>query len=98
MHSALLVLLSLLGLYILQSLFEFRRVIHSVGWVPWFLQPKNDTTESSFSSLSGPRVLITPFSALAQLTRRALPPFRYVIRESSWMIKNGNRGRDMQPV
>ena len=98
MHSALLVLLSLLGLYILQSLLEFRRVIRSVGWVPWFLQPKNVTTESTFRSLSGPRVLITPMSALTQLTRVVLPPFRYVIRENSWVIKNGNRGRDMQPV
>jgi hypothetical protein len=98
MYSVLLALLLLLGLYILQSLFEFRRVIHSVGWVPWPLQPNNDITESTFSSLSGPRVLITPISALAQLTRVVLPPFRYVIRDNSWIIKNGKKGRDMQPV
>ena len=98
MHSVLLVFLPLLGLYILQSLFEFRRIIRGVGWVPWPLQPHNEITESSFGSLSGPRVLITPISALAQLARLVLPPFRYVIREYSWVIKNGNRGRDMQLV
>jgi hypothetical protein len=98
MYSVLLVLLSLLGLYLLQSLLEFRRVIRSVGWVPWPFQPNNNITESSFGSLSGPRVLITPLSSLAQLTRLALPPFRYAIPESSWIINNGNRGRDMQPV
>jgi hypothetical protein len=96
MYSALLVLLSLLGLYILQSLLEFRRVIRNVGLVPWFLQPKNIITESTFSGLSGPRVLITPMSTLTQLIRLVLPPFRYVVRENSWIIKNGNRGRDMQ--
>jgi hypothetical protein len=69
----------------------------SVG-TPWPLQPHNEITESSFGSLSGPRVLITPISALSQVTRLALPPFRYVIRHNSWIIKNGNRGRDMQPV
>ncbi|KAH9035825.1 cytochrome P450 [Lactarius hengduanensis] len=46
MHSVLLVLLSLLGLYLLQTLLEFRRAIHSVGHLPgprllfdpmWFL-------------------------------------------------------------
>jgi hypothetical protein len=73
---------------------------YSQCWVgtPWPLQPNNEITESSFGSLSGPRVLITPMTALAQLTRLALPPFRYAIPESSWIIKNGNRGRDMQPM
>ncbi|KAH9172715.1 cytochrome P450 [Lactarius sanguifluus] len=34
MHSVLLVLFSLLGLYLLQTLLEFRRAIHSVGHLP----------------------------------------------------------------
>ena len=58
----------------------------------------NERTESSFSSLSGPRVLVTPMSPLAQLLRLALPPFRYVIPQASWIIKNGNRGRAIQPM
>ena len=95
MHSALLVLLSFLGLYILQSLLEFRRAIRSVGWAPSPLQRNNEITESSFGSLSGPRVLITPLSPLGQLIRLVLPPFRYIIPDRSWVIKNGNRGRDM---
>ena len=95
MHSALLVLLSFLGLYILQSLQEFRRAIRSVGWAPSPLQRNNEITESSFGSLSGPRVLITPLSPLGQLIRLVLPPFRYIIPDRSWVIKNGNRGRDM---
>ena len=98
MHSVLLVLLSFLGLYILQSLLEFRRVIRGVGWVPWPLQPNNEITESPCGSLSGPRVLVTPSSALGQLIRLALPLFRYAIPDRSWIIKNGNRGEGMQPV
>ncbi|KAN0127112.1 cytochrome P450 [Lactarius tabidus] len=43
----------------------------------------------SIGHLSGPRVLISPSSALAQLIRRALPPpLRFVIRENSWIVKN----------
>ena len=98
MHSVLLVLLSLLGLYILQSLLEFRRVIRNVGWVLLGPFSNNERTESSFSSLSGPRILITPMLPLAQLLRLALPPFRYVIPQASWIIKNGNRGRAIQPI
>ena len=73
---------------------------YSQCWVgtSWPLQPDNEITESPFGSLSGPRVLITPMSALTQLARVVLPLFRYVIRENSWVIKNGNRGKDMQPV
>jgi hypothetical protein len=48
MHSVLLVPLSFLGLYILQSLLEFRRVTRGVGWVPWPLQPNNEIKERSF--------------------------------------------------
>jgi len=39
--------------------------------------------------LSVPRVLISPVLGMTQLLRRALPPFRYLIRDSSWIIKNG---------
>jgi hypothetical protein len=68
-------------------------------WVPVPIQPKNDITESHFDShLSGPRVLIYPLSPLAQLIRRALPPFRYVIRDNSSLLKNGHQGRDIPPV
>ena len=98
MHSVLLSLLALLGLYLLQCLLEFRRAIHSVGY-PSPYQRKNDITEGHCDSyLSGPRVLISPLSALAQLIRFALPPFRYVIRENSWPFKTGYKGRDMLPV
>ena len=69
-------------------------------WVPEPIQSKNDiVTESRFDSyLPGPRVLIYPLSALAQLIRRALPPFRYVIRDNLWLFKNGHQGRDIPPV
>ena len=68
-------------------------------WVPESIQPKNDITESHFDShLSGPRVLINPLSAVAQLIRLALPPFRYVIRDNSWLLKNGHQGRDIPPA
>ena len=68
-------------------------------WVGTPLQPKNNITESYFDRhLSGHRDLITPGSPVAQLIRRALPPFRYVIRENSWMLKNGYQGRYMPLV
>jgi len=71
MHLVLLSLLSILGLYVFQTLLKVRRANYGVG------------------HLSGPRVLISPVSPLGQLIRHTLPPFRYVIRELSWMIKNG---------
>ena len=45
--------------------------------------------------LSGLRDLISPVPPVSQLIRRALPPFRYVIRENMWMFKNGYQGRYM---
>ena len=91
MHSALLVLLSLLGIYILQALLEFRRAIHSVGWVS--LRPRNDITESyPGRHLPGPRLLFNPTWVLGQMIRRALPPFRYVSRGGSWVLREGYQG------
>jgi hypothetical protein len=98
MHSVLLALLALLGVYLLQCLLQFRRAIHSIGY-PSLYHRKNDITESHCDShLSGPRELINPSSALAQLIRLALPPFRFVIRENSWLFRNGYKGRGMPPV
>ena len=94
MHSVLLVLLSLLGLSLLQSLLEYRRAIRGIGLVPGILNLNNVTTESYIDRhLSGPRLLISPRWFLGHLIRRVLPPIRPVSRESAWMIKKGYQGR-----
>ena len=99
MHSVLLVvLLSLLGIYVLQTLLELRRAIHSVGYV-LLVRPRNDITERYLGRhLPGPRLLFDPIWFLGQLIRRALPPVRYVSREVSWPISEGYQGGGMSPM
>ena len=41
MHSVLLVLISLLGLYLVHALLEFRKAVRSLGWVFRPLQAYN---------------------------------------------------------
>jgi hypothetical protein len=97
MHSVLVAFLSLFGLYLLQAALEFWRNVRAVGCVPGLeLQPRNDMTESyPGRHLSGPRVIICPLPGVPQLLRRALPPFRFLVRENEWMIKSGYQGMDM---
>ena len=88
MHSVITALLSILGLYLLQTLLKFRRAIRDVGLVS--LWPRSDITERHLGRyLSGPRLLLYPRS----LITRVLPPIRYVTQDISWMFKSEYQGR-----
>lgn len=87
-------ILSLLGLFLLQTLLGLRRVARNVGSV--YFRPQNDHLINlgvNFgSNLSGPYFLFSLESLPGQLIARIVRPIPYLNMGTTWMLSKKHQG------